>query len=259
MEYSTDLEEGEIRESAPAPIVGSPHVVDWDPRGASETSYGNNDDNSYLIRSSRSCTPPGLTMSRFARAASTPCPRPSPSSRAHWQTRMPESPPPAASDATRLSLVAGLGRDQYPGHDRAPGDAREGPWAIPPDVYREAENALARVATLSTRKPCYSPRRSGGGEGMGARACYDQRLLPEQAPMAGPQPTSARLVLEAYHREPPQSPLSPEELRRAIGIIEDLFLVNGVPPYVFIQCGISPGTLYHAFNHLGLKLPDDLW
>jgi hypothetical protein len=53
--------------------------------------------------------------------------------------------------------------------------------------------------------------------------------------------------------------VSPEELERAIGIIEDLFIVDGVPPHVFIQCGVSPGTLYHAFNHLGLKFPDDLW
>lgn len=53
--------------------------------------------------------------------------------------------------------------------------------------------------------------------------------------------------------------VSPEELERAIGIIEDLFVINGVPPQVFIQWGVTPGTLYHAFNHLGLKLPDDLW
>jgi hypothetical protein len=53
--------------------------------------------------------------------------------------------------------------------------------------------------------------------------------------------------------------VSPEELERAIGIIEELSIVDKVPPHVFIQCGVSPGTLYHAFNHLGLKLPDDLW
>ena len=53
--------------------------------------------------------------------------------------------------------------------------------------------------------------------------------------------------------------VSPEELERAIGIIEELSIVDRVPPHVFIQCGVSPGTLYHAFNHLGLELPDDLW
>ncbi|KAF8351972.1 hypothetical protein F5887DRAFT_933271 [Amanita rubescens] len=255
--YSADMEQGEIREFAPAPILS----YNWDyRRGAGDAphqdklDYGSDDDS---IRSSRPCTPPGLTISK--KTASVPgAPRPKPPPRA--ATTTPDSPSPApqsrwprASLTSSAASMYGTDASESPSIGR---DAR-GPtrWTIPPDVYRKAESALARLTAMSKGPGTYNDPSdrvlASGAEGL--------RYSPEQVAAPTSSYCCATTLVPEKHREPPRSPLSPEELERAIGIIEDLFIVDGVPPHVFIQCGVSPGTLYHAFNHLGLKLPDDFW
>ncbi|KAF8743560.1 hypothetical protein AX14_002109 [Amanita brunnescens Koide BX004] len=256
--YSVDFEEGDIR----TPIFSS-IVPDWNHRRASryfdqDDAECDNDDDS--IRSSRPCTPPGLTMSHWSTSVpSAPGPKPAPSARVATTPPSPSPQPqsrwgsvPSYSTASSATVMMAGAPSASAGRDARAATR----WTIPPDVYRKAESALARITAMSggssasaSDRGCapthrYSSERDAGPTTGG----YDGR---DNCHMS-----SAPLQ---KHREPPRSPLSPEELERAIGIIEELSIVDKVPPHVFIQCGVSPGTLYHAFNHLGLKLPDDLW
>lgn len=262
MEYAYDLEEGEIRELVlRAPIHNeplSPDLGEWDRRASSQPLYyfGQGEeayDHGYggdeSIWSSRPCTPPGLTMFRNATVPWAPGPKPLTSRVAKTP---PQSPSPAPLGVENLRDAASRGSA---GGTISPGSDARGRWAIPPDVCRKAEIALSRVAAMSGDSGMHypPPYRRCGDEDLDVPPAYYPSI------QAGSISSSDQRLVLATRREPPQSPLSPEELERAIRIIEELFIVDGVPPHVFIQCGVSPGTLYHAFNYLGIKLPDDLW
>jgi len=200
--YSADMEQGEIREFAPAPILS------YDRRGASDAphqdklDYGSDDDS---IRSSRPCTPPGLTISQ--KTASVPgAPRPK-----HLLPRpamtMPESPSPAPQSRwPRVSLTSsatsmyGADTSESPSAGR---DAR-GPtrWTIPPDVYRKAESALARLTAMSKGSGTYNDPSdrilASGAEGL--------RYSPEQAAAPTSSYCCATTLAPEKHREPPRSP-----------------------------------------------------
>ncbi|KIL66120.1 hypothetical protein M378DRAFT_23648 [Amanita muscaria Koide BX008] len=278
MHYYADLEEGEIRElvapytpvsncqKSQSPSRASATMSSANCGSSSSTSrttddigttrhfrgsndsgyYDNSDDDS--IRSSRPCTPPGLCISKGAVPhAPEPVFRTMSSFQGLTRTNL-ESPTPQPTSSPRFR---GSGSEIRDDRKRSREENPEPPvvcpaetWEIAPDVYEKVQSALARVLAMD---------QAGAGSEWGCQQT------------AGSQPAqkcSVKTVTEdqveeygcRHDHKAPKSPLSPEELERAIGIIEELSVMNGVPPDVFVQSGVSPGTLYHAFKHLGHTL-----
>lgn len=205
--YSVDFEEGEIREYAPAPIFSS-----IAPRRCSRY-YDRDDDDDESIRSSRPCTPPSQGMS----VPGAPGPKPT-LSRVVATTLPLPSPPPqgrrgGVSTTSSSAAVAGATLD---GRDAAR-------WTIPPDVYRKAESALARITSMSRGR---SSAHSASDHGLSsAHSASDHglssavgpptgthRYSPEQGALGpttvgyGNSYSYASSASLENHREPPRSP-----------------------------------------------------
>ncbi|KAM6501225.1 hypothetical protein JOM56_004239 [Amanita muscaria] len=213
-------------------------------RGSNDSGYyDDSDDDS--IRSSRPCTPPGLRISKGAVPhAPEPVFRTMSSFPGLTRTNL-ESPIPQPTSSR------GSGSEIRDDSKRSREENPEPPvvcpaetWEIAPDVYEKVQSALARVLAMDQAGAGseWDCQQTAGSQP--AQKCSVQTVAEDQGEEYG----------HHHDHKAPKSPLSPEELERAIGIIEELSVVNGVPPDVFVQSGVSPGTLYHAFKHLGHTL-----
>ena len=203
--YSADMEQGEIREFAPAPILS----YDWDYRRDAPhqdtLDYASDDDS---IQSSRPCTPPGLTISKST-ASAPGAPRPKPLPRV--ATTTPDSPTPAPHTRwPRVSLTSSATSMYSADDSESPSTGRDarGPtrWSIPPDVYRKAESALARLTAMSKGPGTYNDPsdRVLASRAEGLPTAY--RYSPEQAAAPTSSYCCATTMAPEKHREPPRSP-----------------------------------------------------
>lgn len=217
--YSVDFEEGEIREYASAPIF-SP---DWDhrqyARDASRYFDRDDDDDDDSIRSSRPCTPPSQgSMSVpgapgpkpiLSRVVGTTPPSPSPPPQGRWGGVSTTT----SSSRSSATVTGAMDASLSVGHD-AVGARASARWTIPPDVYRKAESALARITSMSRDRSSAhsSPSSDWGLSSAEGPPTHRHRYSPEQD--ARPGPTASYSNSYSYassasldkHRQPPRSP-----------------------------------------------------
>lgn len=203
--YSVDFEEGDIC----TPIFSS-IVPDWNHRRASryfdqDDAECDNDDDS--IRSSRPCTPPGLTMSHWSTSVpSAPGPKPAPSARVATTPPSPSPQPqsrwgsmPSYSTASSATVIMAGAPSASAGRDARAATR----WTIPPDVYRKAESALARITAMSRGS---SASASDRGCAPTHRYSSERDAGPTTGGYDGRDNCHMSSAPLQKHREPPRSP-----------------------------------------------------